>query len=713
MIQRTPKPLVILLLVVWISLCVCDRADAYIGPGAGFAFLGTFLVFFIAIALALVTILMWPIRAAIRVFYKRRALTKSLVDRVVVVGLDGLDPARARKYINEGKLPNFKKLMDEGCFHPLATTIPSMSPVAWSSFQTGVDPSKHNIFDFLARDPKSYLSVLSSADIKDSGNVFKIGKFRIPLGKPRIKLLRKGIPFWKILGDKKIFSSIIRVPITFPPEKFYGVSLSAMCVPDLRGTQGTFSFYTTEKIAGDTTQGVRIPVEWDGDTIHAEGTGPPNSLKQGTPEMKAPLTVTVDKTDGTAHFDVGEEPFTLKEREYSDWIHVIFKAGLGIKVRGLCRFYVMEMEPEFKCYMTPIHIDPDNPALPISHPFTYATYLSKTFGPYATLGLAEDTWALNERVIDEKAFLDQAYLIHGEREKMFFDALDKTKKGTVVTVFDATDRIQHMFMRYTDPTHPANRDKDTEIHKNAIEDLYVRMDDLVGRVMKKIEGTKTMMMVISDHGFKVFRRGINLNSWLMANGYMTMKNGAEGSGEWFENVDWSKTKAFALGLSGIYLNVKDRESRGIVEPGEEEARLKEEITAGLMKIYDEEDKQDAINRIYDAKKIFNGPYVSNCPDLLIGYKIGYRASWDCAVGKVDQTIIEDNTKSWSGDHCIDPVLVPGIFFCNYSIDTEKPRLMDIAPTILHLFGVAKQPHMDGVTLIEGKPERKAQASDRN
>jgi len=710
MIRTRSKAAALALLTIAFSLACSGTAQAYIGPGAGFAFLGTFLVFFIAIALALVTILMWPIRALIRIIYKSRALTKSLVDRVVVVGLDGLDPERAERYIREGKLPHFKKLMDQGCFHPLATTIPSMSPVAWSSFQTGVDPSKHNIFDFLARDPKSYLSVLSSADIGDSGRSLKIGSWRIPLGKPRIKLLRKAVPFWKLLGDNKIFSSIIRVPITFPPEKFYGHCLSAMCVPDLRGTQGTFSCFTTVPIDGDTTQGVKIPVQWDGDRIATEITGPPNSLREGSPEMKLPLEVKVDRAARTASFTVGDESFSLNERQYSSWIPVSFRAGMGIKVRGICRFYVLDLDPHFTCYMTPIHIDPDHPALPISHPFTYATYLSKRFGHYATLGLAEDTWALNERVIDEKAFLEQAYLIHEEREKMFFDALEKTRKGTVVTVFDATDRIQHMFMRYTDPTHPANRDKDTEVHKNALEDLYVRMDDLIRRVMEKCADSKTILMVISDHGFKVFRRGINLNSWLRQEGYLALKNGSDTSGEWFENVDWSGTKAFALGLSGIYINRKGREAQGIVEPGAEEESLKKEISDKLLALHDAEEDKQAINNVYNARKLFSGPYVTNCPDLLIGYQVGYRASWDCAVGKVDQTIIEDNVKSWSGDHCIDPILVPGVFFCNYPIDKNDPRLMDIAPTILQLFGVSRPPNMDGVSLFDKKPERSGVSS---
>jgi predicted AlkP superfamily phosphohydrolase/phosphomutase len=621
---------------------------------------------------------------------------------VVILGLDGLDPDRAEKYIQEGKLPNFKKLKEAGSFLPLATTAPSMSPVAWSSFTTGVDPSKHNIFDFLARDPKSYMSVLSSADIGGTSKTLKIGPYLIPIGKPKIKLLRKSIPFWKFLGDKRIFSSILRVPITFPVEKFYGTTIAAMCVPDLRGTQGTFSYFTTEPAEGDAVAGVKIHVKRQGDTIRAELTGPPNSLKVGHPELKAPFSVKLDEAKGLAHFEVGDEKFSLKEREYSPWIRVVFKPGLGIKVKGICRFYIMELGKEFKLYVTAIHIDPEKPALPISHPFFYSVYLAKKFGPYATLGLAEDTWALNERIIDEEAFLKQAYLIQEEREKMFFHALEKTPKGLVACVFDSTDRIQHMFMRYDDPTHPSNRDKDTTIHKNALEDLYVRMDDLLGRTLKQL-GDRGILMVISDHGFKTFRRGVNMNSWLKREGYLHLKEGKETSGEWFENVDWSRTKAYALGLTGMYLNIKGRERYGIVEPGEEEAALKAELIPKMKEIFDEVDEKKAIREIYDVKKLYRGPYITNSPDLLLGFEVGYRVSWDCAVGKVDDTVIEDNVKSWSGDHCMDPVLVPGVFFCNRPIHTDAPRLLDIGPTCLSLFGVDIPAHMDGRPLFHGSP----------
>ena len=206
------------------------------------------------------------------------------------------------------------------------------------------------------------------------------------------------------------------------------------------------------------------------------------------------------RLDGEVHL--------LKRREYTPWITLAFKPGLGMTVTGIVRFYLLETEPHLKLYMTPINIDPDRPAFPTSHPFTYAVYLSKTQGRYATLGLAEDTSALNEEVVDEDAFLQQTYLIHEERERMFFDALDKTSRGAVVCVFDITDRLQHMFFRHLDETHPANRGRSGK-HKDAIRQLYIEMDALVGRTIEAV-GDDTALLVMSDHGFKPFRRGVNL-----------------------------------------------------------------------------------------------------------------------------------------------------------------------------------------------------------
>jgi len=376
---------------------------------------------------------------------------------------------------------------------------------------------------------------------------------------------------------------------------------------------------------------------------------------------------------------------------------VVFRAGLGIKVRGICQFYLKQISPEAELYVSPINIDPERPALPLSYPYFFSVYLAKLFGSYSTLGMAEDTWSLNEQVLDEDAFLKQAYRIHDEREKQFFHALGKTKNGLCACVFDGTDRIQHMFFRYLVDNHPANRDKDPEKYKHVIPELYQKADELLGRVMAETPDD-TLLMVISDHGFKSFIRGINLNSWLHQNGYLKLKNG-DYSVEYFQNVDWKKTKAYSVGLAGVYLNIKGREKFGCVNAGEEAQQLRREIIEKLTGLNDPDSNVIAINEIYDSKEIYSGPYVDDAPDLIIGYNDGYRISWEAAIGKTTKTVFEDNTKCWSGDHGIDPKLVPGVIFCNHDIETEEPALVDIAPTLLKLFGNQVPPYMDGKPLV--------------
>jgi predicted AlkP superfamily phosphohydrolase/phosphomutase len=408
--------------------------------------------------------------------------------------------------------------------------------------------------------------------------------------------------------------------------------------------------------------------------------------------------VTLVVGDGARRLRVeieGSEPFELPLREYSPWIKLVFRPALNVKVHGIARFYLNSLDPEVQLYMTPIHIDPENPAMPISHPAIYSVYLAKKQGPFATLGLAEDTWALNSRVIDEKAFFEQALAIYEERERMFLDALAQTKKGFVTTVFDTTDRIQHMFYRYLDPTHPANAGKDVSEWADAIPRVYERVDALLGKVWSEIERSDTVFMVISDHGFTNFRRGVNLNTWLRQNGYLVLKEGHETSGDWFEQVDWSRTRAFALGLTGMFVNRRGREAGGIVGEGEEYRRLVDEIAAKLEALVDPDTGRRAVRKVRATWKHFDGPYRLDAPDLLIGYEGGYRSSWECATGAVTTAVFSDNTRSWSGDHCVDPDIVPGVFFCNRRIAVERPRLIDVPVSVVELFGLKRARHMQG------------------
>jgi predicted AlkP superfamily phosphohydrolase/phosphomutase len=693
--------MIILLLVLGLILAAPAPAQAYVGPGAGFALLSSFLVIFTTIILAFVAVVSWPVRAVLRL--RHRASVRPSIQRLIVVGFDGQDPQLTDRFLKQGKLPNFKKLAADGCYHRLRTTFPSVSPVAWSSFSTGTHPARHNIFDFLDRDRRTYLPKLSSTHIAAPTRFLKLGRFRIPLAKPELRLLRKSKPFWMILGEHRIWSTILRVPITFPPDRFHGAELSAMCVPDLLGTQGTFQLYTTRPSGGRIKEGgIRIPVALEGDTITAAIDGPENVLVEGAPPMKCPLTVRIDRQARRARVEVGGETVTLVPGTLSAWVTLTFRPAPLVKVTGLCRMLLIEMDEHVSLYLTPISLDPENPAMPISHPPYYATYLAKRIGPYATLGLAEDTWALNEGVIDEAAFLRQTYDIDAERQAMFFTALERLRQGSLVCVFDATDRIQHMFWRFLEDGHPARRGRQIDGHDRAIEDLYRRNDEFLGRVMEQLEDDD-VLMVLSDHGFASFRRGVNLNSWLHQHGYLALKDGADGSSEWLRDVDWASTRAYALGLTGMFLNLKGREAHGTVEPGAEAASLKAELVKKLSGLQDTENGQIGITEAFDSARLYAGPYIGNAPDLLIGYNRGYRVSWDCATGVIAGPVFEDNVKAWSGDHCIDPRLVPGVFFCSRPIDSDDPALIDIAPTALTLFGVAPPAYMDGKPLMGGTP----------
>jgi predicted AlkP superfamily phosphohydrolase/phosphomutase len=696
-------PRIVLLALASVLLLLPEPALAYIGPGAGFALLSSFLVVFTTILIALLSLLIWPFRMAWR-FFRRKSRAKPWVRRLIIVGFDGQDPKLTEKFMKKGLLPNFEKLAKMGAYRKLETSYPSISPVAWSCFATGTNPARHNIFDFLDRDRKTYLPLLSSTHIGSIDRSLKIGKYRIPLSKPELRLLRKSKPFWAILGENDVWATVLRVPITFPPDKFKGAQLSAMCVPDLLGTQGTFLFYTTRPAEKKFKEGgIRVELPRNGDRISTRLQGPENLFRDGNPPLEIPMTIDLDQGKKRARVTLDGETVELEERKLSDWIPLSFKAAPAIKVSGLCRMMVTEMGEHFSLYVTPLNLDPDKPAMPISHPSYYATYLSKKIGHFCTLGLAEDTWALNEGVIDDATFLKQTYDIDKERQDMFFAALDRLRQGALVTVFDATDRIQHMFWHYLEENHPANNRNGgnggaSSPHRKAIEEIYKHDDAFVGQVMSKMK-KGDVLIVLSDHGFSSFQRGVNLNGWLLKEGFLKLKDGADGSAEWLKDVDWSRTKAYSLGLSGMYLNIEGREANGILKPGAEAQAVKKEIIARMRGLKDDGRGVVGIQDVFDTASLYEGPYLENAPDLIIGYANGYRISWDCATGMVSGPVFEDNVKAWSGDHCVDPRLVPGVLFCNYAVGSENPSLVDLAPSVLTMFGISPPKHMEGKPLF--------------
>lgn len=665
---------------------------AYIGPGAGFAFLGSFLTVVLSLLASFVSFLFWPFRMLWLLVRRKRGFGKSRVKKLIFLGLDGLDPGLTEKFMAEGKLPNLSHLKQTGSYHRLRTTFPALSPVAWSTFATGVNPAKHNIFDFLNRDLRSYAPEISSGKVKASRRVMKVGKYRIPLARPSLELRRKSEPFWKILGRHDIGSTILRVPVTFPPEQFKGRQLSAMSTPDLRGTQGTFSWFSTASANGSCEGGTRSTLLPDGDEFVGTLLGPDDELVEHGGPLRIPFRISV--AGNARALEIQGESYPLRIGEYTPWIRLRFYATGGVCVRGIARFLLTGTEPQLAIYVTPIEIDPENPALPISHPRYYAMYLAKLLGSFATLGMAEDTWALNEGAIDEDAFLKQAELIQREREAMFFGALDHARHGVVACVFDTSDRVQHMFYRYLDSASRSSRDGS---HGAVIERLYRDMDRVVGETLRYLD-QKTALFVLSDHGFCSFHRGVNLNAWLHQHGYLTLEAGRSEGSEYFEGIDWSRTRAYTFGLGGLYLNLQGREAQGIVHR-EEAASLKQELIAQLTGLRDDDAGEIGIRAVYDSSSIYKGPYLGAAPDLIVGYAAGYRASWGAAVGKVTAHVFEDNRKAWSGDHCVDPALVPGVLFSNRKLHAHDPGIEDMAPTALDLFGIEPPSWMEGESLV--------------
>jgi predicted AlkP superfamily phosphohydrolase/phosphomutase len=222
------------------------------------------------------------------------------------------------------------------------------------------------------------------------------------------------------------------------------------------------------------------------------------------------------------------------------------------------------------------------------------------------------------------------------------------------------------------------------------------MDRIVGRTMSYLD-RHAALFVLSDHGFCSFRRALNLNSWLQREGYLALQNGAKESGEYFDGVDWSRTRAYTFGLGGLYINQSGREAQGIVPP-EGTPSLIEELRAKLAGLQDEQTGETAILDAYPSNEIYRGPYMNRAPDLIIGYAAGYRASWDAAVGKATAEVFADNNRPWSGDHCVEPALVPGVLFSNFPISATEPGIEDMAPTALDLFGIRAPAWMEGKTV---------------
>lgn len=691
---------VLVLLFGLLSLPLC----AYVGPGAGFAFVGSFFFVFVAFFLAIVNFLTFPVRSLIRFLRRLGSRKKALFKRVVIVGFDGMDYRLLKKWLQEhpDQFPNFSQLAKSGSFRPLWSTEPPISPVAWSTFSTGVNPGKHNIFDFLTTDRKTYMPKMAGSDIIVPKRNLSIGPWRIPLSKPRIELRRKSVSFWKQVAEKGILTTVLRVPFTFPPEKFRGQILSGLGTPDLRGTQGSFTAFDAQRKAEgayEVSDGVSLPLQDLGNgKYRGQLFGPEHPFAKKKRNLVLEFTLEPGQQAGQMKFVLGGQKAVISEGKISPWIMVEFKVGI-LKIRGQIQLVLASTEP-LKLYVSPINIDPEKPSMPISHPKIFSVYLAKAHGVFSTLGMAEDTSALNDGVISEEVMLDQIESYQREREVLFFDSLSKNRRGLLVQVFESTDRISHMFWRYFDPEKMNDKHVPDRI-REAVFDNYRNMDAFLGRLLPKI-GKETLLMIVSDHGFDRAAREFHLNSWLHEQGYLVLKDGCIKSGKWYADVDWSRTRAYGQGLNGLFINQQGREELGIVKAGAEMERLKDEIKEKLLAQVDPKTGQKPLAGVYKREELYRGPYLVNAPDVVLGYRIGYKVAWLSAVNTVGEPVFSDNDKAWGGDHCFTSRQVPGIFFANEKIKEADPGLINIAATVLKAFGLKPPAHIDGPALTFSK-----------
>ena len=595
--------------------------------------------------------------------------------RVIVLGVDGMDPGFVEEHWSD--LPNLRRLAAGGGFARLATTTPPQSPVAWSTFIIGADPERHGIFDFVHRDAATLQPLSSLAGTQEPERQLRIGPYTLPLSKARVKSFREGKAFWQLLSEHGVPVTVIRMPGNYPPLEGEGRELAGMGTPDLRGDFGTFTFYTDDlsQSTRDVPGGRIVAVKATGQRVILPVEGPPNTLRRDRRPASLQLIADIDPNDAVARFQIGEQQFILRQGEWSGWVRVRFPLIPGLaSAAGMFRVYARRLQPGIQIYVSPLNLDPFDPALPISNPAGYSRELAARIGPFYTQGIEEDTSALRQGALDLGEYLEQSRSVARERRALLQDCLGRFGEGLLFFYFSEIDQNSHMLWGR---------------HNDELLRTYQSVDESIGRVLDQAGGATVIVM--SDHGFAAFERAVNLNTWLWRAGFLNLDDPRNvNQGEMFAHVDWSRTKAYAMGLNGLYLNLAGRERNGTVPPSDRET-VRKELARRLRDFRDLENDRSVIA---DVSEI--GPTTSPfAPDLIVGYAAGYRASWQTALGAIPPVAIEANTDAWIGDHCISAAAVPGVFLSNRAPRILNPRLKDLTVTILKEFGVAPAEGMNG------------------
>ncbi len=640
-------------------------------------------------------------------------VSRSLGKKVIVIGVDGMDPRLSERMMDAGLLPNLAKLRAMGGFSDLGTSVPPQSPVAWANFINGAGPGSHGIFDFIHRHPQEQCAPFySAAETVPGEGAWEVGDHRLPLDfwpfhhkLPATVLRRQGIPFWDDLDKAGVPSTFYDLPSNYPASpSHYGHHrcICGMGTPDMLGTYGTYQHFAENgpPETVDEGGGKRSRLTFEDETARSRIVGPEDSLLKKPRPINVEFLVHRDREANAAVIEVQGRKIVLKAGQWSHWTKLDFEISTpsflpSQGVSGICRFYLQEVAPNFRLYVTPVNMDPAAPAQKISEPSSFIKDVAQRLGPFYTTGFQEDHKARSNGIFSDDEFVRQAGMVLEERLALFDYSVNNYDDGLLFFYFSSSDLQSHIFWWDSDEKHPIRSGPEAKARFGHVRRLYQKLDAVIGDLVDRYGRTATIL-VMSDHGFANFGRQFNLNSWLRAWGYL----GPSECTSIMRDVGWSQTVAYGLGINGLYLNLKGRERDGIVEPGDQREALLTELAARLEAVTDV-NGQRVIRGVYRSDRIYSGNATGLAPDLIVGYARGYRASWATCLGDLTDEILLDNDSAWSADHCADALEVPGVLFSNHPIRGRAPSLVDIAPSILAEFGLTAPPQMVGKNVFAG------------
>ncbi|MHC4295129.1 MAG: alkaline phosphatase family protein, partial [Planctomycetota bacterium] len=571
----------------------------------------------------------------------RKRTAKHTARKVIVIGIDGMDPRLSERMMNEGLLPNFSALREGGGYSRLGTSIPPQSPVAWANFINGADPGSHGIFDFIHRDPvRQCYPFFSVAETVSGQGYWETGDHKVqldfwPFGHtpPQTLLRRQGIPFWDYLDEAGISSQFYNLPSNYPPSPSKHGNhrcLAGMGTPDLLGTYGTYQHFAADGplYVKEEGGGRRSPIFFENDTSvpSLQLLGPQNTFLRNPREATIDFVVHRDGDARAAVIEIQRQRILLQEGQWSRWIKLDFELSMPAfmtdkHVSGICRFYLQQVAPNFRLYVSPINTDPSDPATKITEPATFIEDISKELGLFYTTGFQEDHKALSNGVFSDAEFATQAGMVLEERLNLLNYALKHYDDGLLFFYFSSTDLQGHMMWWDSDRKHPTRSTEEAKQYFEHLKGVYRKMDSVMGDLLKRY-GDRATILAMSDHGFANFRRQFNLNTWLRDNGFLQPAGATSVLGD----VDWSGTQAFGLGINALYLNLKGRERDGIVSPGARQEELLDTLTERLEAVRDT-DGRKVIHKVHRTDKAYSGKETKLAPDLIVGYARDYRASW--------------------------------------------------------------------------------------